>query len=662
VLFLSGALADFRIEHLIPRIHLRLERLERTTRLEIEPEILERFKRAAVPDAMLVEGEAAGHAVYSEIRTLMEFGTGGHGAADLMKAGKAVDAAETVELRSTSSPRFLMEQVLVKRKGKYEKEGRALLAGIPTKINVRIGPPDADMEALAAAFPEDELPKDRDSWRLTVVLTDPVHLKKPLVGSIRLPQSGPSTVCSFRFTPAKGADFDGRVSILHRGRVIQTAALRGPVVEHEDGIPAGAKIKFEEFLPVRSRINDLEARRQYDAAFVLNHSADNRPRLTTIAENHAWLQDLSRCQPVVAEINRELSRVAESVKEYSGGLQTKANRDLLYNLALKGAYLYGYIVKDQLQAPTNYSAISAKEYIQIVSTRTDAVIPFEFIYDYPAPSEKAALCPKWEDALKRLLESGKSCWEDCPRKSSKKICPLGFWGVRKVIERHILTPEFAQSGKEYFLQSEPATGREVLPLAGTAVVGASRRVAAKALDRVVDTCTKSLGRTARKAADWKAWPKLVKKYSPSVLLALPHTDGSGSTASLEIGGTAKQSIQIEEAYVHGKGADAFPLVALLGCDTAGTAMEYGSHVDVFRWRGAAVVLGTIATVFGGHAAKVAEVLVKGLRRKSKPQDRLGEVIRSIKCRALLDGMVMPLCVVAFGDADWKLDGGEGTDD
>jgi hypothetical protein len=85
-------------------------------------------------------------------------------------------------------------------------------------------------------------------------------------------------------------------------------------------------------------------------------------------------------------------------------------------------------------------------------------------------------------------------------------------------------------------------------------------------------------------------------------------------------------------------------------------------VDVFRWRGAAVVLGTIATVFGGHAAKVAEVFIKGLKRKSRPQDMLGEVIRSIKCRALLDGMVMPLCVVAFGDADWKLDGGEGADD
>jgi hypothetical protein len=233
--------------------------------------------------------------------------------------------------------------------------------------------------------------------------------------------------------------------------------------------------------------------------------------------------------------------------------------------------------------------------------------------------------------------------------------------VRKVIERHILTPEFAQSGKEFFLQSEPATGRETLPLTGTAVVGASRRVNAKALDKVVKTCTTSLGSTARKALNWNQWPKLVKKYSPSVLLALPHTDGAGSTASLEIGGTAKQSIQIEESYVHGKGAETFPLVALLGCDTAGTAMEYGSHVDVFRWRGAAVVLGTIATVFGGHAAKVAEVFVKGLKRKKRPQERLGEVIRSIKCQALLDGLVMPLCVVAFGDADWKLDGREGND-
>ena len=37
-----------------------------------------------------------------------------------------------------------------------------------------------------------------------------------------------------------------------------------------------------------------------------------------------------------------------------------------------------------------------------------------------------------------------------------------------------------------------------------------------------------------------------------------------------------------------------------------------------------------------------------------PPQRLGEAMRALKRRALLEDLLMPLCVVAYGDADWRL--------
>jgi hypothetical protein len=70
--------------------------------------------------------------------------------------------------------------------------------------------------------------------------------------------------------------------------------------------------------------------------------------------------------------------------------------------------------------------------------------------------------------------------------------------------------------------------------------------------------------------------------------------------------------------------------------------------------GASVVIGTVATVFGKHATSVANMLVKKLTKEREEHERLGEIMRIIKREAVADGILMALCVVAFGDADWKL--------
>jgi hypothetical protein len=159
------------------------------------------------------------------------------------------------------------------------------------------------------------------------------------------------------------------------------------------------------------------------------------------------------------------------------------------------------------------------------------------------------------------------------------------------------------------------------------------------------------------AKNWDEWEDHVKEYRPSLLIALPHTDGKEGNVTVEIGGKSVKTITLKDTHVFPppiKDRQA-PLVALIGCDIAGTASEYGSHVVALRARGAGIVIGTIATVFGEHAAEVAGKLVEGLlvRDDGKPV-RLGELIRTIRRNSLRDGLLMPLCLVAYGDADWIL--------
>lgn len=134
-------------------------------------------------------------------------------------------------------------------------------------------------------------------------------------------------------------------------------------------------------------------------------------------------------------------------------------------------------------------------------------------------------------------------------------------------------------------------------------------------------------------------------------------DGTGAQISLEINGDVLKSIHIDESYVRPDGDRPPPIAILLGCDTTNVAYgdAYARHIAVFRRANAAIVLGTVATVLGSDAAKMAARLVTHLAQtaRSKP-GRFGEVLRQAKREAVADSLMIGLCLVAFGDADWQL--------
>lgn len=592
----------------------------------------------------------------------MEFANESGGSSDLALVGAALDEATIPpQARAARAARFLQQRSYVRRGHGFVDAHHGFIAGVSAMVRLRIGPQDDAWNALAAEFPVERLPQYLEQWNLTVWLSEPNHFPTPLKGRIKLPQDGASTECEFNFVPASFPDFEGRMTVLHRGRVIQTAVLRAAV------LPAGAQASaaaasgpappqagkapsLEDWIPVRQRLGELGERREYDLAFVLNHTQSGRPLVSGLSDTHAWLSDLSKSVTIAKDINARLSPVAKSVADYAQGLDSVKGRALLVQLALLGRYLHIYLVEEQLGASGNRPNLAREEYLQIVSTRSDAVIPFEFIYEYETPDDDAELCPHWRQGVKNG-----ACGTDCDTTSGKRVCPMGFWGLSKVIERHALTPELANSGRELYLQSETCRESDTLHLRGVGVFGASERVLPESLTAFTASLAERTGHAPGQATDWDSWVEMVRDNRPSLLVALAHTDGNGANVSLEIGGKTIKSIQIKKHHIRSNDDDPLPLVALLGCDAAGTADDYGHHVAVFRARGAAVVIGTIATVFGDHAAQVAFRLVEGLLSDSEDApERLGEALRALKRQALLDDLLMPLCLVAYGDADWKL--------
>jgi len=649
LIFLSKPLANLRLKNLVEKTIKVLKELPPGTKIQIPPGALDRMN---IKGFGYIEPEKAENIfeALTEHKSEIRYDAESTGATGLSELNRAIRRAEVPKMEEKKlMQRFIQAQAFLLRKDRFEPDKRAFVVGIPSLVRVRIGPPESGWESMPKAFPVEKLPQQKEAWRLTVVLGEPSHIKDPILKEILLPKDGPSTECDFNFTPQDKTDFEGRITVLHRGRVIQTAVLKMPVVETLKQLPRRDNLELAEQIQVRANIGDLDERRQFDMAFVTNHTTDQRPHLTAIAADHAWLLNLEACAEIASEINQALSEVALSVEDYRKGLDSKEGKELLKKLALYGRDLYDTIVEAGLKGAYNKEEFARKEYLQIVSTRSDAVIPFEFIYDHEAPDDDATLCTFW----RRSLDEGK-CPVNCKADGRKTICPIGFWGLSKVIERHDLTPEFSVNNPDYILQSEATTNRSEMDFSGTGLVAASQNVTREDLDKLIRVFTDAVGAGPVIANDWSHWETLVGQYKPHLIVALPHSDGEGTLATLEINQNTLKSVQIRDSHVRTKDEGNYPIVALLGCDTTGTAMRYGSFVQKFRLRGAGVVIGTIATVFGGHAATVAGMLVKGLAGESQNYERLGEIMRSVKRKAMLDGLLMSLCVVAFGDADWKL--------
>lgn len=599
-----------------------------------------------------------------------------HEATAMTELAAAVREASSIEAAQTASARRVQQQSVVRitEDAPPIKVANGFAVGESVEMRIRIGHgADPEWQTSDAEFPEHELPKNESEHRLTVMLHEPTYVEVPQLRDIVLPQSGNSEEAVFTFSPKVAGAFEARASILHRGRVLQTALIRASIAETRDAIAPDTAISVIDEARVRCDWTGLYNRARFDLALVCNRDDEHVPRMTGVADEVAWSLDLGRVDAAVKRISGLLSDAASKIVDHSDGLDQGDNPELLSKLAFSGRELFLNLLHEQIR---NRAAGSLDlrddhvSHIQIVGTRIDELVPIEFIYDYPlsAFEVEPAVCPKHREALERG-----ECPSECAerRNAGEHICPMGFWGVRKVIERHLF--DGTQSGREAALvtSTEANAAHETLSIRTHALIGASNRVAQATLQPLIDSLNAALPNRVSVAAKWKDWVAAVETHAPSWLITFPHNDGTGAERKLEMGGQniRTTAFPVHEAQTTAPDASAnyfvrvpgkpAPLVFLLGCDTAGALDDSGSHVDAFRRSGAAVIVSTVATVFGEHAVVVGGSLARALLDVSASdatpeKKRMGEVLRDAKRKALLESLPMALGIVAFGDADWRI--------
>ena len=574
-------------------------------------------------------------------------------ASEFVRSKKAVESEVTESTPPPPKDRWIQAEVWEQGEGEPGSMRVFLRPGQTYRVVVFIGAPSKDSISANKAFNIESLP-DKNEHELVVSFSEPQISEEPQVATITLPRIGNSSSCEFYMrVPAGVVAINARITILYRNRILQTALLQAQVHEHaKNGTNERIEVVVESV--IRPGMQDLSSRSWFDGALVLNHAVDGTAQVTKAVGEDVTRVQITDLSSTIKWFDNKITEVAEKWKKFES-LGSKNTRNLLWALAMNGATLYDGIVRAQRAD----DALAKAESIQILSTRYGARLPVEFIYGRMAPLPDAPLCPKAKDAL-----INGHCDTGCPvgSEEEKVICPLGFWGLNRVIERHVYDPKHAKDlvGADFGIQSEPVKGRNRLNVLATALVAASNNVdavEAGSKQKVLDALDTATGKQTKCVDSWDDWTKDIDGRSPSLLVLLPHTleDVSLNQQILEIGADQRLFYgNLQKKHVLGKDGLPHPLVILMGCKTAAPDIPYESFVLKFRSFGAALVVGTGSTILGRHAATVTQNFIKDIAAIKSSNVTFGELMLKVRRRLVADGLLMALCLTSYGDTDWLL--------
>jgi hypothetical protein len=438
-----------------------------------------------------------------------------------------------------------------------------------------------------------------------------------------------------------------RILVLHANRILQTAILEGAV--------HGWSWQFRDIRVslegvIRSGLEDLNERRVFDLAFLINDTLTGVPQITAVSDGRVTLRDFDEIKDSAARIGNRLLEIIASPADFTQP-DSPALRELMINLAHEGVLIRRALADAGLQPVIDLDPAR----LQVVTAKPDQVLPLEIVYDGLAPDRaNAAICPNQAHALKR-----DSC-ADCPNRDGREhVCAMRFWGVRKVIERQMYNQRTAPE-KSYVTAAAPSPlqeciGHAPIRLFATSVRAANFPGGPEAI-RQLEARLKGLATDQVFAAQsWKEWRSYVQEHAPRLLVLVPHVDVSPAGEVLEIGANdTLTSADVDQTVV---GSGGRVIVLLLGCETAAASVRYANFIAQFRHAKASIVVGTIMPVRGRHAAPIAAALIELLDQCwSEPFKvaTMGDVMVLARRRFMAQGLPAGLALVAFGDADWLL--------
>jgi DNA-binding transcriptional ArsR family regulator len=530
----------------------------------------------------------------------------------------------------------------------------AFRAGAAHEVAVAIGPEQEGVLAATGGQAFDEAMGPTSGMeQLFVTFIPPPSVSPPQQGSIFLPPTGTSRPCTFSFELQDDmTSFEAQILVYHRNRIVQLALLKGPVVADPANAPAGSKIELE-LAVITPGTADLGHRERFDVGL-----SRTRAGTTAVADDGLALFDNDRIDRVVPTLIDILTKIVTSEAARSADLEDEDVVDHLRALAFQGRELR-HAIADPL---TSQLGNAVRDRLQVLVEDACEFFPVEFVYDLPTPKSDAGLCPGWKAALRTgtCPEPHKTG----PRGLAEHVCPIGFWALSKVIERQVVGNQswtkMGLRGVEFAVRSHPTAERGSLEPPRAVLFAASSKVddvrkgqiagVRRALEKIADD--------AAYAETWDGWVEAVGTRNPSLLVLLSHTAEEQFQAALEVGaGDLCLISQIDGPYLR-TSADRSPIVLLLGCETAVSDFGLQTFVAKFQDLGAALVVGTVASVLGQRAAPVARIIATDFAAAAKRQKptSVGDLLLATRRKLLAKGELTALCLTAFGDANWQLGG------
>jgi hypothetical protein len=502
------------------------------------------------------------------------------------------------------------------------------------------------------------LPQDHRRHRLLVVFQELGTGAVAQRGAVMIRGDEESTVTRFGFRTAATGMYRARIIIAYRNRILQMvrfeADLSGRRRDSADARRRPQRLLVES--NARPSMGDLAHRRTFDFAVVANHGVAGDPVVGVLKAGRYR-------QLATGEISQDLAWFEATLTQLAtrgDPLMAPRTQRLMRDLAIRGTRLHNHLASWQRgldPLPPKHGRV------QIVDGSPDAFFPLEFVYDRGLPTDDARLCPA---ARKALLEG--ACPASCapPGAEASVICPLGFWGLSRVVERHAFRPGRDIGSQESRIVAEPATGRnELRPFAAAAYAASDLADAVRpgSVELVAEALAAAIGRPTRPVRTWAGWLGAVRKQAPPMLVVICHTAAKRSAGQsimqLEIGAKGKKEWldvdAIADQHVLGPRRAPNPIVLLIGCSTAIERVQFSNAVARLQDHGAAIVLSTLATVLGEQAAVTTAGLIGRLAELPRSRDvTFGDALRKARCELLAADIPTAMALVAFGDADWRL--------
>ena len=582
---------------------------------------------------------------------------------NLPRPGPLIDAHAAARSRATHGARSMA----VPRAGADETDQRRVnalimvdglarlrfVAGRRQYIRCWIGLPQAQAAVADAPIPSVDIPDE--GLALSVELC---WQGEGAAGLIHLParRNARSEDCDLPIEVPDGIDeLEAELLFRFKGKVFEAVRLTAAV--ERAGSPAGTGADLQLAVQFGQRaVIELPERTAFDATITFG-SAEMR----VFAGQGGKIFDLGSTSALVRLLNHKLflkdvslvrRRSQQGVDERDAVLDADDPDvlELFCDLARHGATLY--------QDLRSQGFVDPGDRLQLVNHDPKRYVPLEFVYDRGFPRRGARLCGGWQAVLSGEAVRCPVCdAADAAAAAGGRtdtICPLGFWSIRKVIER--TDPARLQD------LSTPTAPRRRLRALDAALCASS--------DKVPEDYRAELGATlaaaipaARVVSDWVQWEAAVAQDAPPLLILLAHHDLDDGLDFLEIGSESLDEDlkwrfrpELNERLINPPPVEPGPIVLLLGCLTAAEDQEmgYSGLANTFSAFRAGVVLGTLAKILGRHAAPLASELVSELVAVDMPDADFGSLMRRVRRRMLGRGYLMALSLVSLGDAGWHL--------